>query len=415
MIICDDKYKDKLQASLNRIKGKNLRYFLTTDSESPQSQEKLLFKTVNDLDVDNFVPSNLGDPKKVVLSLSLTSGSSGKPKAIKISHAFYLKGLPTWYEPCEGMRLYIGSPFGWISQLSNVSMTVFVNLTRIYSGIDPTPEYIANVINDTGVTHMFCVTKKLSDIFEYCNANGKNHYLKSLKHIYSGGAPITETLKRDSLKALPDCKFISAYGMTEVAGCISSDELLKEKLGMAIQRGLQLKIVDDNFNAVGNNKNGRILVKTDVEFLEYYNNKKANEETFIDGWLLTGDFGYMNEHNLLHVLGRYKDLIFCDGEMIIPSQIEAVVNNFPPVLQAAVVSAPHKDVAKGSMAAVFLSWRSQFKNCSDEESEKIKTELENAMKKCVRWDQIHSINVVDEFQYLSTGKLDKKCLQAKFL
>lgn len=316
MIIYDDIYKDKIEASLNRINGKNLRFFLSTNSTSSESQENLLFQQIPDLDIDDFTPPNLGDPKKVILSLSLTSGSSGKPKAIEISHAFYLRGLAGWWEHYENMRFYIGSPFGWISQLSNITQPVFLSQTRIYSGLDPTPEYIAKLINDTGVTHMFCVTKKLSDIVDYCNANNKNQFLRSIKKIMSGGAPITETLKRDTLNAVPDCQFCSCYGMTEVASCISSDELLKEKLGMAILRGVQLKIVDDNLNALGVNKPGRILVKTEIEFLEYYHNDKANEESFIDGWLVTGDFGYMNEHNLLHVLGRYKDLIFCDKEMV---------------------------------------------------------------------------------------------------
>lgn len=316
MIIYDEKYKTKLQESLNRIKNKNLRYFLSTDNSFPQSQESLLFKKVPNLDHENFVPPNLGDPKEVVLSLSLTSGSSGKPKAIIVSHTFYLNAMTTWCEQYKGMRYYVGSPFGWISQLSNLTITVFFDQVRVYSGKDPTPEYIAKLINDTGVTHMFCVTVKLGEIIEYCDTSGNNHYLRSLKNIITGGAPITKILKRDSLKAVPDCKFVSAYGMTEVAGCISSDELLKEKLGMAVLRGLQLKIVDDEFNALGVEQNGRILVKTNVEFIGYYNNEKANEESFIDGWIVTGDYGYMDKNHLLHVHGRYSDLFFCDGEMV---------------------------------------------------------------------------------------------------
>lgn len=251
MIIYDEQYKDKLQASLSRINGKNLRYFLSTDNNSTQSQESVLFKTDPNMDIETFVPPNLGDPTKTILCLSLTSGSSGLPKAYKISHSHYLNALSKWWEEGENMRLYIGSPFGWISQLLHISQPIFLKQTRIYSGIDPTPDYVAKVINDTEVTHLFCVTKKLSDMVEYCKTNGKNHYLKSLKTIITGGAPITETLKADTLAAVFDCKFVSVYGMTEAACSISSDELLKEKLGMAVMRGLKLRIVDENFNNVG--------------------------------------------------------------------------------------------------------------------------------------------------------------------
>lgn len=96
---------------------------------------------------------------------------------------------------------------------------------------------------------------------------------------------------------------------------------------------------------------------------------------------------------------------------IIPSQVEALVNNHPAILQAAVVAAPHDDASKGSKAAVFFSLKSQFKNSSSDE---IKSDIEKLLKTSWKWEQIHSLSVVETFQYLSTGKLDKKVLQAKF-
>lgn len=97
---------------------------------------------------------------------------------------------------------------------------------------------------------------------------------------------------------------------------------------------------------------------------------------------------------------------------IIPSRLEALISNHPAVLQPAVIPAPHQDSTKGNMAAVFFTLTSEYK--SSYEHSQIKTEIENILKEHSFGHQIHSINIVEKFEYLSSGKLDKNSLKSKY-
>lgn len=318
VIIYEDCFKERIEKAITKTSPTNLKYFLSSNLSIDQSVEKVLFKPVSD--VENYSAPDLGDPKEVVLTMPMTSGSTGKQKSMKISHAFYLLGMTNWFEQYEGTRYYIGSLFGWMSQIAAVVFPVLLDQLRIYSDNDPTPEYMAQVVYDTKATHFFSASFAVPDLIDYCVANDKVHYLGSLRKLMTGGAPIPETLYNDIESLLPECQFICGYGMTEMNGPISTDELLKEHNdGMLLQDGLQLKCVDENHKTVGRNVNGKICVKPfgyDIKFLMYHNLDEVNQENFIDGWISTGDYGRMNDKDLLQVYGRYKDLIFCDGEVV---------------------------------------------------------------------------------------------------
>jgi long-chain acyl-CoA synthetase len=121
------------------------------------------------------------------------------------------------------------------------------------------------------------------------------------------------------------------YGLTEAAPVISANVPRKHKLGSSgyIVPNLAVKICDDNGNELPIGKQGEIVVKGENVMIGYWKNEKATRETIRDGWLYSGDLGYMDKDGFLYVLGRAKSLLIShDGEKYSPEGIEeAIVGN----------------------------------------------------------------------------------------
>ncbi len=128
------------------------------------------------------------------------------------------------------------------------------------------------------------------------------------------------------------------YGLSEAAPVISSNAPDKHKLGSSgfLVKPLELKICDDNGNELPLGEKGEIVVKGENVMKGYWKNEKATAETLKDGWLYTGDMGYMDKDGFLYVLGRFKSLLIGnDGEKYSPEGIEeSLVDNSPFIEQS---------------------------------------------------------------------------------
>ena len=115
------------------------------------------------------------------------------------------------------------------------------------------------------------------------------------------------------------------YGLSEASPIISSNGLEKHKLGSSgyLVKNMELKICDDKGKSLPIGEKGEIVIKGDNVMVGYYKNEKATKETIKDGWLYTGDMGYMDKDGFLYVLGRFKSLLISnDGEKYSPEAIE---------------------------------------------------------------------------------------------
>jgi len=150
------------------------------------------------------------------------------------------------------------------------------------------------------------------------------------------------------------------YGLSEATPIISSNGLKNHKLGSSgyLVKPMELKICDLDGIELPNNEKGEIVIKGENVMLGYYKNEKATAETVIDGWLHTGDMGYMDNDGFLYVVGRFKSLLISsDGEKYSPEGIEeslsdnsyfidqvVLYNNQNPYTTALIV--PNKEALK---------------------------------------------------------------------
>jgi long-chain acyl-CoA synthetase len=119
------------------------------------------------------------------------------------------------------------------------------------------------------------------------------------------------------------------YGLTEASPVISSNSVSRHKLGSsgALVNNMDLKICDDDGNELPVNQKGEIVIRGGNVMHGYWKNETATRESIKDGWLYTGDMGYMSEDGFLYVMGRFKSLLIADdGEKFSPEGIEEAVS-----------------------------------------------------------------------------------------
>jgi long-chain acyl-CoA synthetase len=125
------------------------------------------------------------------------------------------------------------------------------------------------------------------------------------------------------------------YGLTEAAPVISGNSPARHKLGSSgrVVAGLEVKICDEDGNELPAGEKGEIVCRGENVMLGYWKNEAATAQALRDGWLYTGDMGYLDEDGYLYVLGRFKSLLIADdGEKYSPEGIEEAFTQYVPFL-----------------------------------------------------------------------------------
>jgi acyl-CoA synthetase (AMP-forming)/AMP-acid ligase II len=171
--------------------------------------------------------------------------------------------------------------------------------------------------------------------------------LSSLTMLSIGSAPLPPETLRILLDKLPDASVSNSYGTTEAgpAFCVTPKADAGRKLGSVglPMAPMEVRIVDDETERdLPPNEPGHVLVRNQGRQREYYDDPEATARTWSDdGWLRTGDLGYLDEDGFLFLRGRIKEMIIRGGNNIYPTDVEAVLYEHADVLEAAVVGVPH--------------------------------------------------------------------------
>ncbi len=182
--------------------------------------------------------------------------------------------------------------------------------------------YNKNGFNKGGILHFW--KKPLLSLFDkILFSKVREGFGGELKFFIGGGALLDIELQRFYYAiGIP---MFQGYGLSESAPIISSNSMKRHKLGSSgyLVKNLDLKICDDDGNELPVGEKGEILCRGENIMVGYWKNEKATNETLKDGWLHTGDLGYMDKDGFLYVLGRFKSLLIGnDGEKYSPESIE---------------------------------------------------------------------------------------------
>lgn len=283
--------------------------------------------------------------------LLYTSGTTGKPKGVMITHhnLSHVERMAreAWGFTAQSVNLvamplfHIGGIGYGMMALSQGGHTVVLQ--------QPDPQAVLDTIDQHHVTHGFFVPTVVQRLADYAEQHGKKP--KDLQKILYGAAPIGEGLLRRAI-ALFDCEFSHAYGMTETAGTVISlpasehdpDGAHPERLrscGKPLP-WVELDIVDPaTGRSVDTGEVGEIRIRSGMVTTGYWNkpNDTASAITS-DGWLYTGDAAYRDADGFVYIHDRYKDMIVSGAENIYPTELENVIADHPGVSQVAVIGVP---------------------------------------------------------------------------
>ncbi len=175
--------------------------------------------------------------------------------------------------------------------------------------------------------------------------------LASLEQLRYGGSPMPEAVLAEALRLLPRCAFTQGYGMTEsssVATVLGPEHHVPggphpERLRSAglPHPGAQVRIVDPQGVPVAAGTVGEVVTRGPHVMLGYWRRPDLTAQVLREGWLHTGDVGYLDPDGFLFILDRGKDMIITNGENVYPAEVETVIQRLPAVAQCAVIGVPH--------------------------------------------------------------------------
>jgi acyl-CoA synthetase (AMP-forming)/AMP-acid ligase II len=282
-----------------------------------------------------------------------TSGTTGLPKGVAVRHR-NVAMIPNHEPPWTGAGWLHGAPlftFAGISFIYNPMKMGMVGLyfpkfdagewLRIVARERPTMAFLVPAMAELLVAHPDFATADLS----------------SLQAVSIGSAPLAPNTLMTLVGRLPHASVSNSYGMTEAgpAFIVMPQEEVTKRVGSVGKPipPMEIKIVDDDDTERGPHEVGELLTRLPGRQREYYKDADATASTWTrDGWLRSGDLGYLDDDGFLYLVGRKKDLIVRGGHNVYPTDIESVILEHPEVREVAVVGIPHEVLGEDIAAFV---------------------------------------------------------------
>lgn len=193
----------------------------------------------------------------------------------------------------------------------------------------------------------------------------KKYDLSSVVDIFTGAAPLGAETAQDLQKMYPSWKVVQGYGLTETCTVVcttSTEDIWLGSCG-SILPGFECRLVTvEGQEVTGYDQPGELLAKSPSVVLGYLNNDKANKETFVDGFMRTGDEAVIrtspNGHEHIFIVDRIKELIKVKGLQVAPAELEAHLLAHPAVADVAVIPTPDDRAGERPKAYVVRSAQS---------------------------------------------------------
>jgi len=296
--------------------------------------------------------------------LFYTGGTTGHPKGVMLSHANLMISafsvFSTGYVFGPGTRCLHVAPMFHLASLAMWNGTTAVGGTHVIApAFDPVATMTAIAEHD--ITDVALVPVMIQLLVDHPEIT--EHDLSSLRAIAYGASPITQSVLERAMKALPNASFTQAYGMTElspVTTVLSPDDHRRgERLRAAGQAAphAEVRVVDpagDDHSELPRGTVGEIVARGGHVMLGYWEQPDATAAAIRDGWMHTGDGGYMDDDGYVFVVDRIKDMIVTGGENVYSAEVENALATHPAVAACAVIGVPDPQWGERVHAVVVL-------------------------------------------------------------
>ena len=434
--------------SENKSLLKKLRFYISMDKESEQDNFLSMIELIeqqyhaNDVKLPKINPEELAE-------IIFTSGSLGRAKGVMLSQknlASNLMGMVSMlmmypedrflsvlpihhtYECTCGMLcpLYSGSSIHYSRSLKTVAEDMQKVKATIVLGVpllfDKMFKKVMKAINDDK-KKSFLVPKliKITNLTEKLGIKAlKKKIFKELQEKFGGsirifivGGAAADPVVAEGLQGF-GFSFLQGYGLTETSPILTVnqiDNFKNDAAGVPLP-SVELKIVDPDENGIG-----EIYAKGDSVMIGYYKNKEQTEATFDGAWFKTGDLGYLDNDNFLHIAGRKKNVIISkSGKNVFPEEIEDQLNHSPYIQECLVYGEKDEKQDEVIAAQIFVETEA-FILLADEKNlkiddefiqETISAEIDRINKNLSSYKRVVKFNIREsEFEKTTTQKIKR--------
>jgi acyl-CoA synthetase (AMP-forming)/AMP-acid ligase II len=346
------------------------------------------------------IVSEIGDEDTTILMY--TAGTTGRPKAVPLTHSGFISYVLENVAPADPEieeKNLLTVPLYHVAGIQAMLAAVYGGRSLVMMKQFEVKEWLETVEREKATRAMLVPTmlKMIIDDPEFNRYN-----LESLKIITYGAAPMPFEVIKKAIAILPGVNFINAYGQTETASTITSlgpeDHIIE---GTDEERHRKLKRLTSSI--------GKPLPDVEVKIVDEAGNPlpvlEVGEIMTHDGWLRTGDKGWMDEDGYIYLAGRSDDMIIRGGENISPAEVEGVLYSHPKIEDAAIIGIP--DAKWGQVPRAIVALKKKEVATPEEIMEYCKLELAG-------FKRPRSIIFVDYLPRNQMGKVLKKELREKY-
>ena len=345
-----------------------------------------------------------------------TSGTTGHPKGALHAHRVLLGHLPGVRSshddfPQPGDRMWTPADWAWIGGLLDVLLPAWYHGVPVvaYRAEKFVAEEVFELIEELQIKNVFFPPTALKLLRPV--ENPQQRWQLALRSVASGGESLGDELLAWGDQAL-GVRINEFYGQTEcnlvVSSCASLGVCRPHAIGRAVE-GFNVAIIDDYGVVVPTGDSGHIAVATPngSQMLRYWQNTAATEEKYLNGWLVTGDKGSMDEDGYIFFLGRNDDVITSAGYRIGPTPIEDCLIKHPAVKMAAAIG--KKDPIRTEVVKAFVVLNAGYAASA----ETVGQLQAHVRAQLAAHEYPREIEFLDELPMTTTGKIIRKALRER--
>ncbi|KPK46989.1 MAG: hypothetical protein AMJ77_04555 [Dehalococcoidia bacterium SM23_28_2] len=362
ILFVGERYLELIASIRPELRG--VRHFICYDGR-PQGMQNYEDVIARYEPEEVFVEVDDNDPTVLLY----TSGTTAMPKGVVLTYLSLSVYVTNTVEPANPEThdiTMLSVPVYHVAGATAIMSSIWGGRTLV---VLPQfePHAWLEAVQSERVTHSFVVPTMLSRIME--EPDFDKYDLSSLKLLAYGAAPMPYEVVRKAVDVFK-CGLMNAYGQTESTSTITylgpedhiiegTEEEKQRKLerlksvGRAME-DVQIAIMDPEGNILAPGQEGEIVAQGARLMTGYWKRDEETAEALVDGWLHTGDVGWMDGGGYVFITGRTKDLIIRGGENISPGEIETVLEQHPKIGEAAVIGVPHLEWGEEVKAIVVL-------------------------------------------------------------
>ena len=309
-----------------------------------------------------------GEPEDTA-ALLFTAGTTGRPKAVMLSHASFTSFMLANVEPPDPdveERTLLTLPLYHVAGLQAMLAAVYGGRSVVLQPQFEPGEWLA-LAEEHRIGRALLVPTMLKQLLDHPSFDRRD--LSGLRVLTYGGAPMPAALIERAIGALPGVRFVNAFGQTETGSTITAvppedhdlngpPELVAKRRRHLRSVGLPLpdievRVVGEDGAERPSGETGEIVARG-ARVMTGYWGEAAAPAAVRDGWLYTGDLGYLDEDGYLYLSGRARDFIKRGGEMVAPAEVEELLAACPGVEECAVVGVPDETWGERVVAVVVV-------------------------------------------------------------